>query len=197
MVRGRPVMEYCVDRMQRADPGSIRLVTRPAKTDLVSHATEVGLEVILAETRSSAHSIALGVNGLEPDDIVLIGLADTIWDPVEGFRALVDQVALGSDIALGLFQSSEPERSDVVILGDGRHVIEVLVKPAVAPSDQIWGCAAARVRALSGIEDFDQPGQFFDRRCREVNVTGIWLSDHFVDIGTPEQLLRWSDPPSV
>lgn len=195
MVMGRPVMEYCVDRMERADPASIRLVTRGAKEDLVAKATDMGLEVILAETRSSAHSIALGVNGLEPDDTVLIGFADTIWDPVDGFRPLVDQVSMGKDIALGLFQSSEPERSDVVILGEDSHVTGVLVKPTVAPSNQIWGCAAATRKALSGIGEFDQPGQFFDMKCRELVVTGVWLSDRFVDIGTPEQLLRWRDPP--
>jgi glucose-1-phosphate thymidylyltransferase len=194
VVDGRPVMDYCVDRMQSVHPDSVRLVTRAAKTDVIANANGLGLEVILAETRSAAHSIAIGVNGLEPDDIVLIGFPDTIWEPAAGFQRLAESVSDGSDIALGLFHSSEPERCDVVILDAGHRVTGVLVKPPVAPSNQIWGCAAARRHALSGIEDFDQPGQFIDTKCNELTVTGVWLSDRFVDIGTPEQWLRRSTP---
>ena len=192
LVNGRPVMDLSVDRMQFATPERIRVVTRAAKSDLVAHATDLGLEVILAETRSSAHSIALGIAGLDPQDIVLIGFPDTIWAPVTGFRALVECVSKGSDIALGIFHSDEPERCDVVILDHDYRVGSVLVKPSPAPSNQIWGCAAARRNALAGVEKFDQPGQFFDRKCAELTVTGVWLSDRFTDIGTPEQLLRWS-----
>ena len=199
LVNGRPVMDYCVDRMQFATPERIRVVTRAAKTDLLAHASGLGLEVILGETRSSAHSIGLGIAGLDPEDIVLIGFPDTLWGPIDGFRTLVETVSKGSDIALGIFHSDEPERCDVVILERDDRVGSVLVKPSPAPSNQIWGCAAARRNALAGMEEFDQPGQFFDRMCGELTVTGVWLSDRFTDIGTPEQLLRWrqlaeSDP---
>ena len=195
LVNGRPVLDYCVDRMRIPNPTSIRFVTRAAKTDAIVHARDLGLEVILAESRSPAHSIALGMAGLEPEDIVLIGFPDTIWEPLEGFVPLVARVSKGSDIALGLFDSSEAERCDVVLTDDDNRVRKVLVKPQLAPSNQIWGCSAARRKALSGIEDFDQPGHFIDRTCEELTVTGVWLSDRFLDIGTPEQMLRWSDRP--
>ena len=191
LVNGRPVLDYCVDRMQFVTPERIRVVTRVAKSDLLAHATDLGLEVILAETRSSAHSIGLALAGLDSEDIVLIGFPDTLWEPVDGFRTLVDSISRGSDIALGIFHSDEPERCDVVFLDHDNRVGSVLVKPSPAPSNEIWGCAAARRKALAGIEEFDQPGRFFDRKCAELTVTGVWLSDRFTDIGTPEQLLRW------
>ncbi|MBA2637973.1 MAG: NTP transferase domain-containing protein [Solirubrobacterales bacterium] len=45
-VRGRPVIDYLFDRLRAARPDRIRVVTRPAKQDVVDHAREPRRRVV-------------------------------------------------------------------------------------------------------------------------------------------------------
>ncbi len=74
-----------------------------------------------------SESLLLGLQGLDASDVALIGFPDTIWEPRDGFAQLVGALA-GTEAALGIFESPEPERSDVVTL-DGDRVVSVEVKP--------------------------------------------------------------------
>jgi NDP-sugar pyrophosphorylase family protein len=72
--------------------------------------------------------------------------------------------------------------------GSGR-ITGIHIKPAEPPSTWIWGCAAARVRALGGLEREEWPGSFFDSLCQNgVELHAVQLSDVWLDIGTKEAL---------
>jgi len=71
---GRPVLDYAVERMRAGGAAEIRVVTRPDKGDVRTHAHELGLTVVDAEPETLAESIATGAEGLAPDDVVLIDL---------------------------------------------------------------------------------------------------------------------------
>jgi hypothetical protein len=63
----------------------------------------------------------------------------------------------------------------------------------------VWGCAAARVRALTPLADERDPGLYFGRLCREGTVTGRWLSDTWIDVGVRRALAaaqRAGGPPA-
>ena len=82
-------------------------------------------------------------------------------------------------------------RRDVVMTLLRGRVMGVQVKPEHPASSWIWGCAAARRRALVGLEHEEWPGSFLDARCRagvELHVTR--LSDSWLDVGTRDALLR-------
>jgi dTDP-glucose pyrophosphorylase len=131
------------------------------------------------------------MEGLGPEDVVLIGWPDTLWEPEDGYVPLVAAVGGGHDIALGLFRTRDLERSDVIVFDESGRVTGVRVKPADPPSDWIWGCAAARRRALVGLEHEEWPGSFLDARCRagvELHMTR--LSDTWLDVGTTDALER-------
>jgi glucose-1-phosphate thymidylyltransferase len=189
-IRGRPVIDYLLERMWAGGAEEIRVVTRPDKEDVARHAEREGALVVLAEPASVCESLLAGLDGVAEGDVVLLGFPDTIWEPVDGFRPLVRALGSSYDVALGLFTGLEPERSDVVTIDERGTVLGVEIKPAQPESSLIWGCAAARAHALLGLERHAEPGEYFDELARRGTVTGIHLSDTFGDIGTPEALER-------
>jgi NDP-sugar pyrophosphorylase family protein len=188
-VGGRPVMDYLVERMQLGGADDLVVVTRPEKEDVAAHALELGLRVVHGRPATASQSILLGLEGAAPDDQALLGFPDTIWRPLDGFASLREQLGAGIEIALGIFSSAEPERSDVVVL-EGGLVTTVDVKPARPRSSLVWGCAAARVGALRRLSRHDDPGYFFDELARAGCVAGVYLPGGMIDIGTVEALER-------
>ena len=189
-IGGRPVLEYAVERMKAAAAGEIRLVTRPDKTDVRSHAEALGVTVIDAQPATVAQSILAGLDGLEPDDVVLVGLPDSVWDPVDGFEHLMRELSSRADVVLGVFRSSEPERGDVVDVGSDGVVRGVAVKPAEPTGDLVWGAVAARAGALAGLGRHTEPGDLFDELARGGRALAVRFPGEFIDIGTNEALER-------
>jgi glucose-1-phosphate thymidylyltransferase len=182
-------MDYVIDRMRLAGCGEVRIVTRPEKTDVVAHAEEIGATVVLAYPATPGESFARGIEDLAADDIVLIGWPDTLWEPEDGYVPLVEAVESGREIALGLFETPDLERSDVLSFDDSGQITGIHIKPAQPPSNWIWGCAAARARALAGLDREEWPGAFFNSLCQNgVDLYGVPLSNVWLDIGTKEAL---------
>jgi glucose-1-phosphate thymidylyltransferase len=192
-VRGKPVMDHLVERMRVGGCTRLRVVTRPDKEDVITHAASLGAEVVLGRPETVSRSFLVGMDGLDGGDLVLIGFPDSIWEPMDGFRPLVAAVREGCEVALGLFRLPQHEltRSDVVVRGEAGRIEGIDVKPDAPASDWIWGCAAARARTWSGLVDFEWPGGFVDFLCRQgADVRGVELSDSWIDVGTPEALER-------
>jgi dTDP-glucose pyrophosphorylase len=188
-VNDRPVMDYVIERMRNAGCTDVRVVTRPEKTDVIEHAEKIGATVVLDKPATPGESFVAGMAGLAPEDIVLIGWPDTLWEPDEGYVPLVQAVEEGHEIALGLFETSDLERSDVLSFDRSGRITGIHIKPANPPSTWIWGCAAARRRALAGLEREEWPGSFFNALCENgVELHAVPLSDTWLDIGTKEAL---------
>lgn len=197
-VAGRPVMDYLIERMVQARCDDIRVVTRPEKMDVVAHVERRQLTLVTSHPQSVSESILAGLDGTGPGDLILFGFPDTIWYPADGFVLLLDALK-GFEAALGLFRSSEPERSDVVEFGGSRAVTSVVVKPAEPRSDWIWGMAAARRRSLEVLTEYPEPGAAFDSMSVNNKVAAVPFPGPFVDIGTQEALqanLQDLDAPS-
>jgi NDP-sugar pyrophosphorylase family protein len=180
-------MDYLIHRMERASCDEIRVVTRPEKKDVIAHAERRRLSVVTAYPSSVSESLLAGLDDVDPDDVVVFGFPDTIWEPADGFAQLVNQLG-GFEVALGLFVGAEPERSDVVTFTASGVVTSIEVKPRHPTSRWIWGCAAARRSALDALGDDPEPGVVFASMCSEGAVVGVRLSESFVDIGTHETL---------
>jgi glucose-1-phosphate thymidylyltransferase len=196
-VAGKPVMDHVLDRMLAGGCSELRVVTRPEKRDVIKHAEARGAHVVLAYPDTTAESFANGVEGLAADDIVLLGWPDTIWEPFDGYLPLVEAVETRVEVALGLFRIDPDDlrRSDVIRFGEDDEVEGIEIKPANPPSDWIWGCAAARARALANLGEAEWPGSYFDALLRErIPIAAIRLSDQWLDIGTHEALARLADP---
>jgi dTDP-glucose pyrophosphorylase len=189
-VHGRPVMDHLVERLRRAPCREIRVVTRPDKQDVAARARATGLSVILGEPPTVPASVLLGLRGLAPGDVALVGFPDTIWDPEDGFARLSAELEAhaDADAVLGVFTGADPARSDVVELGEDGLVRSVAVKPAEPRSADVWGCCAARAGVLAaGLRGVEEAGFLFDRLARAGRIRGVRLGS-FLDVGTPEAL---------
>ena len=186
-IAGKPVMDHLIERMRRAGCDDIRVVTRPEKQDVISHSDSHGIKVVLGYPRSVSESILAGLGGTHPDDVVLFGFPDTIWQPLDGFVHLLNALD-GFDVALGLFRWAESYRSDVVDFTDSGLVVSIKVRPEIPTSDWIWGMAVARRRALRALSTTPEPGAVFDSMCLSHLVVGVPMSGPFVDLGTPDAL---------
>jgi NDP-sugar pyrophosphorylase family protein len=195
LVGGRPVIDCLLQRMDAALCGEIRVVTRPDKRDVAEHARARGTTVVFARPTTVSASLLAGLDGLGADTPVIFGFPDTLWDPIDGFVALLAALASGAEVALGIFRAESPSRSDVVTV-EGEHVTSIHVKPQQPPSELVWGCAATHAGVLRGVEGWAEPGAYFDTLARRGLVGGVRLADPFVDIGTPasSRRARATDP---
>jgi glucose-1-phosphate thymidylyltransferase len=189
-VGGRPVLDYVVERLQAAPADEIRLVTRPEKRDVRERALALGLTVVEARPETLSRSILAGIAGLGADDVVLLGLPDSVWEPRDGFARLLEALTAETAIVLGLFRSREPQRGDVVALDSDGRVTAVHVKAAEPPGDLVWGIAAARADVLVALRHHDEPGDVFDELARGGRALAVRFPGEFIDIGTKEALER-------
>lgn len=191
-VGGRPVIDYTIDRMRVARCSELRVVTRPEKTDVIRHVQRRGATVVLGHPGTSSESFVLGLEGLDPDDIVLLGWPDILWDGDDTYVILVEAVEDGREVVLGLFETADDlARWDTVTVEESGRVIGVHPKLSNPPSRVVWAPAVARRRALDGLEKADWPGSHFDSLCRTgTPVYGIRLAGSCTDIGTKEALER-------
>ena len=196
-VNGRPVMDYLHDRMQLAGYTTLRVVTRPEKVDVIQHARDLGAEIVLGRPVTLADSLCLGIEGLPASTVVLFGFPDSVWTPANGFVRLREALgSTGAAVVLGLFDTRHPERCEIVSSRPDGTVTGIAFKPANPTSNVMWGCLAAQVGELAGLQGFAEPGMFLDELCRIRPVRGVRLGE-YLDIGTKEAFESASTDPLV
>jgi glucose-1-phosphate thymidylyltransferase len=191
-VRGRPVMDYIVERMRLAPCEELLVVTRPEKVDVLGNARRHGATVVEARPGSLGESLATGLRALADDDVALIGFPDSIWEPADGFRSVLRLLEAGWELALGLFRAPDADlrRYEPVIHDPEGLVDHIEFKPERPSSDWIWGCAAASARTLRRLDGREEPGPCFNELARRRAVGAVRLSECYIDIGTKEGLRR-------
>jgi len=190
-----PAFEYVVARMRYAGCELLRIVTRPEKRDVVAIAEAEGVDVTLARPASLAASIRHGIAGLAPDDLVLIGFLDSVWQPVDGFARLLTELERGWDAVLGLFHVADTRRFDRVLAGATGAVRAIEVRPPGCGEGWIWGAAAARVAALAPLGDVDEPGALFAASAARGRLGSVRLGGDYMDMGTHDGLRQAASLP--
>ena len=193
-VRGRPILTYLIDRFLAGGATRIQVATRPEKRDVIDLAEALGAVVVTGHPASVSESLLLAAHDLPGDDIALFGFPDTVWTPVDAFSALVELVASGDPLALGIFESPYPARSDVATLDATGRLIRVDVKPAVPTSSLVWAAGAARVAVLREILRESEPGAAFSRLA-EAGPLATVRGGRVIDVGTPEAFRTAADDP--
>ena len=145
--RPRAVSEYLVERMVRGGATKICFVIAPGKGDILAYygGAEKEGPVGGAETAFVVQPRPAGLCDalfraaalVHPGEDVLIGLPDTVWFPLDGFRAVAD--AGSRELAFLLFPVERPEFFDAVVTGADGRVEEVQVKQPGARSHWVWG----------------------------------------------------------
>ncbi len=183
-IGGRPVMDYLVERMLQVPDAQLRVVTRPEKEDVIARARHHGAVVIEGHPPSLGASVYAGTAGLDDDDVGLIGFPDAVWEPLDGYVRTLALLGQGWDVALGLLRAPDMRREEPVITAEDGRVLRMEFKPETPSSEWTWGCAAAPIRVLRGLEDESQPGIYFNRLAQSGRVGAIHLPGTFLDMGT-------------
>lgn len=191
--RPKAVSEFLVERMIRGGATRICFVISPGKSDIVEYygaRVEAASVCYVVQPEPSGLCDALfQARPLVPDDeMVLVGLPDTVWFPEGAFTALGDD-----DLSFLCFPVDEPRHFDAVVHDEDGTVREVQVKRADATSKWIWGAFKLRGRTLHELH------ALWERRERQDQYVGTlvnaWLAEggraravrageSYVDVGT-------------
>jgi len=216
--RPRAVSEYLVERMLRAGADRLLFVISPGKSDIVEYfgGAVGGARICYAvQPRAAGLCDALfrGLPFIDPREEVLVGLPDTVWFPVDGFRALV------AGLSFLLFPVRRPELFDAVVTGPEGKVREIQVKVPQPATRWVWGgfkltgAILADLHALwleRGEEDAYVGTLVNAWLARGGEASAIAAGEAYVDVGTlhgyhealqllreraPEQALSWVPEP--
>ena len=132
--RPRAVSEYLVDRMRVAGTDKICFVIGAGKSDILEYygSRVYSADVCYAVQQQPAglcDAIFRALPMVHRDQVVCIGLPDTVWFPESGLCALPDDV-----LSFLLFPVDHPERFDAVVTDENDRVLEIQVKTENANS---------------------------------------------------------------
>jgi glucose-1-phosphate thymidylyltransferase len=161
------VSEYLVARMIFAGATKICFVISPGKSDILGYyGSGYGATAFVYAVQSQAaglcDSIFHAAPLIAPDELVMVGLPDTIWLPQCALARLPNDL-----LSFLLFPVHQPQLFDAVLLDDCERVREIQVKRPDAASHWIWGA-------------FKMPGRVFHDLYR------LWINRQYRDeyIGT-------------
>lgn len=191
--RPRAVSEYLVERMIRGGADKLCFVISPGKTDILEYyGSRLWGADLAYVVQPSAGGLCDAVFRALPlvraDELVLIGLPDTLWEPEDGFARLADDA-----LSFLLFPVEHPELFDAVVTDAEGWVVEIEVKKAGARSNWIWGAIKMPGSVFHELyELWRRPGRNDEYLGTLVNAwiaeggraVGVRAGEAYVDVGT-------------
>ena len=137
--RPRAVSEYLVERMIKGGASKICFVVSPGKSDIFEYfGGEIGPARLCYTVQPAAaglcDAIFRALPFIDRNEVVVIGLPDTIWFPEDGFSALPDD-----RLSFLAFPVDHPEFFDAVVSDEQGRVQRIDVKKMDAGSSWVWG----------------------------------------------------------
>ena len=137
--RPRAVSEYLIERMLAGGVDRVCFVISPAKTDIVSYfGGKIGgvsiCYVVQQNPSGLCDALFNALPFITPEDEVYVGLPDTVWFPVDGYKCLPD-----GELSFLLFPVERPELFDSVVTDHDDRVERIHVKQENAASEWVWG----------------------------------------------------------
>ncbi len=191
--RPRAVSEYLVERMARAGVGKVCFVISPAKSDILSYfggaIGAVSLAYVVQDcARGLCDAIFRALPLIPQDEMVVVGLPDTIWFPADGLAQLP-----AGQFSFLLFPVEHPELFDAVETGEDGRVSRIIVKQPDPGTNWIWGAFSLPGHVLHALH-----GLWLQRGCADEYIgtlVNAWLKaggaafgvragQRYVDVGT-------------
>jgi dTDP-glucose pyrophosphorylase len=135
----QPAINHIIERLVVGGATRLCLVVSPEKPDVMKYVAGRSLPVntcfvFQPQPIGLTDAIFRPLPFIREDEVVMIGLPDTIWFPEDGYRHLDDHVP-----SFLMFPVRQPELFDVVLLDRDERVTEVQVKAPRPDSSWIWG----------------------------------------------------------
>ncbi len=145
----------------------------------------------LAHALDSAYHITRGKT-------VMFGMADTIMEPVDVFRHLLNAAWAEDQVILGLFEVSRPEKFGIVETESNGRVRQIIDKPANTDLTHAWGCIVWKpdfTEHLHHSVNHEHISDFAEVMNNAISkgmcVRGVELHNgQYFDIGTYEEIVE-------
>jgi glucose-1-phosphate thymidylyltransferase len=207
--RYKPVAQHVVESMVAASVRHVVFVINETKHQLIGYfgsGKRFGCELsyvfqeadTVGTTASGGLAEALDAGyHLTRGKSVLFGMADTILQPVDAFRAAFAERHEAADLVLGLFETEHPEKFGMVEVGADGRVHRVIDKPKETHLRWMWGFILWRSRfteflhaklARGGIDFADVLNSAVDEGLR-VDAARV-EGGNYIDVGTYEEIQR-------
>jgi dTDP-glucose pyrophosphorylase len=168
-------------------------VISPGKSDILEYyAGEMGAAricyLVQQQPAGLCDAIFTAVPFVSPDEIVVIGLPDTLWFPTDGLCLLPDH-----ELSLLLFPVDHPELFDAVVTDETDAVVEVRVKQINVETQWVWGALKMPGAILHELYDLWQNRDPRDEYLGTLitafialggRARGIKAGQSYVDVGT-------------
>jgi glucose-1-phosphate thymidylyltransferase len=193
MEKPRAVSEYLIERMITGGVTKICFVISPGKSDIMEYyggciySAHISY-VVQARPRGLCDAIFRALPLIHPEDVVIIGLPDTIWMPEDALNYLPDDV-----LSFLLFPVERPEFFDAVVTDRADRVLEIQVKSREAKSNWIWGAFKMPGRVLHELHSIwtreergdEYIGTLVNAYLAEGGeAIGVRAGEAYVDVGT-------------
>lgn len=161
--RPRAVSDYLIERLILGGADRICFVISPAKSDILAYygaklSSTHTCYVVQPRPVGLCDAIFRALPLIPPNELVMVGLPDTIWFPEDALLQLPDDA-----FSFLLFPVEQPEHFDAVVMDRDGNVQEIQVKQPDAASSWIWGA-------------FKMPGSVFQE------LFDLWMRRHQIDI---------------
>lgn len=191
--RPRAVSEYLVERMLVAGATRLCFVVSPGKADILHYfGGRIGDAAICYAVQQDPKGLCDALFSALPfiaaEDEVLIGLPDTIWFPVDGYRLLS-----ASQFSFLLFSVQRPQLFDAVRCDRLGFVQEVQVKVPAPDTNWVWGAFRLPASTLVELHElWNKRGRTDEYFGTLVNaylaqggiVSAVKRGEVYVDVGT-------------
>ena len=215
----RPVCRHLLEAMRRAGITRAFVIIREGKWDVpacLGDGSDLDMHIgylLMGLPYGAPYTLDQAYPFVQ-DATVALGFPDILFEPANPYGTVLERLREGgADVVLGLFPASEPSSCDMVEVDTGGHVNRIEVKPASTHLEDTWGVAVwestftrflhEHLRAtLAEAAKEGESGREFQvgdviraALGKGLRVDAVRVSDEpFLDIGTPENLRRVSEP---
>jgi dTDP-glucose pyrophosphorylase len=179
--------------MIRCGANRICFVVSPGKSDIIEYfGGEIGATTLCytVQRRPSGlcDAIFRALPFIERNEVVLIGLPDTIWFPEDGFCALRDD-----RLSFLVFPVERPEFFDAVVADEHGRVARIEVKNEYPSSSWVWGAFKMPGAILHQLYELwcrrDRGDEYFGTLVNAYLAEGgeafsVAAGEVYVDVGT-------------
>lgn len=206
--RPKVAADYLLEQMRKAAIDRAFVVVRADKLDIPAWFGDGGVNGprLAYLTITDSPSVVATLDHAYPflaGSVVALGFPDVILAPEHALaRVLERRRASGAEVALGLFPTDRPQRSDMVELGTDDRVRRVEVKPASTHLRYTWMLAVWGPRFTDFLHRFADAGarateELFPGHAIQAAIqhgmevaAETFAEGSSLDIGTPEDLAR-------
>lgn len=207
--RYKPVSQYVLENLTAAGVRHVVFVINETKHQLIGyfgdgHRFGCNISYVVQEERENAaqstspglaHALDCAYH-LTRDKTVCFGMPDTIMNPSDVFRQILDNWRSEDDLALGLFPITRPEKSAAVRMSEDLTVLQIVDKPKQTTLPLGWACMVWRPAFTDylnacirqhGITDFAQVMNLGIKSG--MSFRGVPIREgSYVDLGTYEDI---------